>query len=169
MDVAYATKVSEGAHQKLLTLQASFRLFAVLSELLLQAEQQHSAQNKTTELAEQIAAYIESEWGLVPNEVDSTDDKEPLRIEQLAEQLGSVPPQSRIHKAYGISPRQYVSMIKLRKAKLLLMDPAFSPLSKYPSSLDIETYPSSANNSNGGRICLQFLIQQLSYQHLRCN
>ncbi|MDF2645818.1 MAG: hypothetical protein K0Q73_1623 [Paenibacillus sp.] len=127
-DVAQATKESEGTHQKLLTLLASFRLFTVLSELLLQVKQQYSAQNPTTELAEQIAAHIEREWAPVTNEEDGKDDKEPLRIEQLAEQLGysSTHCNRVFHKAYGISPRQYVSMIKLRKAKLLLMNPALS-------------------------------------------
>ncbi|TXK85576.1 helix-turn-helix transcriptional regulator [Paenibacillus sp. N3.4] len=49
-------------------------------------------------------------------------------MEQLAEYLGYSPTHCNrvFQKAYGISPRQYVSMIKLRKGKLLLMDPALS-------------------------------------------
>ncbi|MDQ0896691.1 MULTISPECIES: AraC family transcriptional regulator [unclassified Paenibacillus] len=125
-DVGLAAKESEGTQLKLLTLQASFRLFGVLIELLLQEEQHISSLTATTELAKQIAAYIERECA--QSDEDNKEVQEPLRIERLAEQLGysSTYCNRVFHKAYGISPRQYVSMIKLRKAKLLLMDPTLT-------------------------------------------
>jgi hypothetical protein len=84
--VAHASKESESKNQKLLTLLASFRLFTVLSEFLVQAEVQNLTQSPTTELAEQIAAHIEREWAI--SHEDGNEEREPLRIEQLAEQLG---------------------------------------------------------------------------------
>ncbi|UJF34527.1 AraC family transcriptional regulator [Paenibacillus hexagrammi] len=128
-DVAEAAKEGDSAagNLKLLTLHASFRLFSALSELLLRSEQrQASSHAGTTELAAQLAACIEQVWA-EEGSADTTD-LETFRIEQIAEQLGySTTHCNRVfHKAYGISPRQYLSMIKLRRAKLLLMDPALT-------------------------------------------
>ncbi|MBD0380116.1 AraC family transcriptional regulator [Paenibacillus sedimenti] len=113
-------------NQKLLTMHASFRLFAALCEVLLQEEQQSSSQPAASELAARIAASIEEAW-MNDGSVRS-DDRELFRIEQIAEQLGYSPTHCNrvFQKAYGISPRQYLSTIKLRKAKLLLMDPTQS-------------------------------------------
>jgi len=78
-----------------------------------------------SELAGRLAASIEA---LVLHAGEADADAAKRGIEQLARRLGYTAAHcSRVFQsAYGMSPRQYLSMVKLRQAKLLLMDSELS-------------------------------------------
>uniref|UniRef100_A0A4Y8PUC8 HTH araC/xylS-type domain-containing protein n=1 Tax=Paenibacillus athensensis TaxID=1967502 RepID=A0A4Y8PUC8_9BACL len=78
-----------------------------------------------SELAGRLAASIEA---LVLHAGEADADAAKRGIEQLAQRLGYTAAHcSRVFQsAYGMSPRQYLSMVKLRQAKLLLMDSELS-------------------------------------------
>jgi AraC-like DNA-binding protein/mannose-6-phosphate isomerase-like protein (cupin superfamily) len=113
---------SNGLSLQLQTMHASFRIFTAISEVLLLEVKATSQRKEDSSLASQLATLIE-------REVSSTlDGDEPFRITQIAKQLGYSPTHCNrvFHKAYGVSPRQYLSTIKLRQAKLMLMNSSLS-------------------------------------------
>ncbi|MNR15266.1 HTH-type transcriptional activator Btr [compost metagenome] len=123
LDLAGLAKetASSGLSLKLQTMHASFRIFTALSELLVD-ESTSNELNEDSGLAVKLASLIEQQASTTAKE------QEPFRITDIAKQLGYSPTHCNrvFHKAYGISPRQYLSTIILRQAKLMLMDPTLS-------------------------------------------
>ncbi|MDR6549881.1 AraC family transcriptional regulator [Paenibacillus qinlingensis] len=123
MDLAQIAREnsSSGLNVKLQTMHASFRIFTALSEVLLDEAEVTTQQTGDSGLAAQLAARIE-------HQASSLKGQEPFRITRIAKQLGYSPAHCNrvFHKAYGVSPRHYLSTIKLRQAKLMLMDPTLS-------------------------------------------
>jgi AraC family transcriptional activator of pobA len=106
---------------------AAFDLCAGLSESL-STNAGHSSNSTDTnriQIAGRIAEWIEQSAEGVPNTSDSMDQ---TGIQGIVKKLGySASYCNRIfHQVYGMSPRQYMSAIKLRKAKLLLVDQSLS-------------------------------------------
>ncbi|WP_256760963.1 helix-turn-helix domain-containing protein [Cohnella sp. WQ 127256] len=107
--------------ESLLSLQASFRLFATLCEWVL--SQEPALRNDHTEPTISIARAIERALNHSLNENRGVSE-ERTSIEQIAASLGYSPAYcNKVFKlVYGISPRQYLSDLTIREAKLLLMD-----------------------------------------------
>lgn len=110
--------------QRMLALSVVFELFLKLSEVL---SVENGLEKKSAEtvisraIAEALEHYAEensSEGGGYPRDV----------VRQIPINLGySISTCGRIfHDVYGMSPRQYLSSIKLRKAKLLLIESRMS-------------------------------------------
>ncbi|WNR42097.1 helix-turn-helix transcriptional regulator [Paenibacillus roseipurpureus] len=124
MDLAQMARQTDtsGLSLKLQTMQASFQIFAALTEVLIQEADTSLLPSEDIGLAAKIAARIEQQAAT------ATHEQDPFRIIDIAKQLGYSPAHCNrvFQKAYGISPRHYLSTIKLRQAKLLLMDPTLS-------------------------------------------
>ncbi|OCT13392.1 hypothetical protein A8709_17415 [Paenibacillus pectinilyticus] len=116
------TNTSSSLSLKLQTMHASFRIFTALSEILLDEVDDVVQHPKDSSLASQLAERIEHQA------LTTTEEQPTFGITQIAKQLGYTPAHCNrvFHKAYGVSPRQYLSTIKLRQAKLMLMDPTLS-------------------------------------------
>lgn len=124
MDLAQIARenASSGLSLKLQTMHASFRIFTALSEMLIGEAVASTPHTEDSGLAAQLATLIE-------HQASSTmKGQEPFRITLIAKQLGYSPTHCNrvFHKAYGVSPRHYLSTVKLRQAKLMLMDPTLS-------------------------------------------
>ncbi|WP_110945356.1 AraC family transcriptional regulator [Paenibacillus phocaensis] len=134
---------SDGAGAKLAdkmrAMSAVFELFAGLSEGL--AEREAAAPgSRMNRIAAEIAAGLErsveepEDWGAaaVGEGGDSSDevdgDRSRETVAAVTAGLGySASSCNRIfRRVYGMSPRQYLSALKLKKAKLLLMEPELS-------------------------------------------
>lgn len=105
----------------LIALQASFRLFATLCEWAL--SQKSNLKDTRSDASDSIARAIERSLRHSLND-DRDFTEERTSIEQIAASLGYSPAYcNKVFKlAFGISPRQYLSDLTIREAKLLLMD-----------------------------------------------
>lgn len=122
---------------KMRTLSVVFELFAGLSESL-ERNREGAIGSRTNRIAAEIAAGLEKyvELGEDALEEEETDGDEGIESEVSSREtvaavlsgLGySVSSCNRMfHSVYGMSPRQYLSALKLKKAKLLLMEPDLS-------------------------------------------
>jgi len=103
-------------------LSALFELFAGLSGSLPRINKGKSSASISSAAA-QIASMLEQAVEQGVGEGGEEDSKE--TIESIAAEIGYSP--SSINrmftKSYGMSPRQYMSSLMLKKAKLLLLDP----------------------------------------------
>lgn len=114
---------------KMRVLSAVFELFAGLSESLADHPGPVKASIQEVRIATEIAAglekVVESEKG---SEIIATDQGTRDTVAAVAAGVGySASSRNRIfHRVYGMSPRQYLSGLKLKKAKLLLMNPELS-------------------------------------------
>jgi AraC family transcriptional activator of pobA len=106
------------------TLSAAFDLCAGLGESLSNNEDKSfgTLQAHWIQTAGRIAELIEQAADYPNGKVSISGDHQ--GIHSMIKELGYSPSYcNRIfHRVYGMSPRQYLSTIKLRKAKLLLMD-----------------------------------------------
>ncbi|WP_336790171.1 AraC family transcriptional regulator [Paenibacillus sp. MMO-177] len=102
-------------------LSALFQLFAVLSGTLSKLNQDPVVL-RNSELASRVAIMLEE----AVEDAAIMDDKD--TISSIAAAVGySTSSVNRLFtRAFGVSPRQYLSTIMLKKAKLLLMDPEFT-------------------------------------------
>ncbi|MCM3629543.1 helix-turn-helix domain-containing protein [Paenibacillus glycanilyticus] len=102
-------------------LSALFELFAVLSGTLSKLNQD-PAGLRNSEVASRIAMMLEE---AVDEMSDSGHLDEKDTVTSIASAVGySTSSVNRMFtKAFGVSPRQYLSVIMLKKSKLLLMDP----------------------------------------------
>lgn len=119
-------KNADSLPNRMKTLSAVFELFSEMGEVLYDEREEHrSGKFKQIHLAEQIASKIESEMerkdtaGCKDAAVDSHDV-----IQRIAEDLGYSTSHCHLvfKEVYGQSPRQYLSSLMLRKAKLLLLN-----------------------------------------------
>lgn len=109
--------------QRMLALSTVFELFAKLSEVL-SAENGLEKKSAETVVSRAIAEALEHYA-----EENASDGGYPRDVvRQISINLGySISTCGRIfHDVYGMSPRQYLSSIKLRKAKLLLIESRMS-------------------------------------------
>lgn len=139
---------------KMSILSAMFELFAALTANLSQRESRRATDSRTTRIAGLIAAGLERVVGAAyagefvstasgvrtgsaagaetdNPETESADMQNSAQADTVAaviRGLGYSPSAcSRMfHNVYGMSPRQYLSQLKLKKAKLLLMQPELS-------------------------------------------
>jgi len=106
-------------------LSALFELFAGISGTLSE-QQNHAPRTRNALTASQIAALLERE---VERTLEGSGGQAHMEsMASIAAKVGySTSAMSRIFtQAYGISPRQYMSALVLKKSKLLLMDPELS-------------------------------------------
>jgi AraC-like DNA-binding protein/mannose-6-phosphate isomerase-like protein (cupin superfamily) len=121
---------------KMRAMSAVFDLLAGLSEVLSEQGEEGLASSKMGRVAFEIAARLEksvedSEAAADPQSSGNYDVEERHSRDTVAAataDLGySTSSCNRIfHRVYGISPRQYLSGLKLKKAKLLLMESELS-------------------------------------------
>ncbi len=107
-------------------LSAMFELFAGISGVL--SQQSAEAESVSASVtASQIASKLEAAVDDAA-EASSTDEGLALSIAAISAQLGYSPSTvNRIFtKAFGISPRRYLSSLMLRRARLLLLNPELS-------------------------------------------
>ncbi|GLX70253.1 AraC family transcriptional regulator [Paenibacillus glycanilyticus] len=102
-------------------LSALFELFAVLSGTLSKLNKD-PAGLKSSEIASQVAVMLEQAVDQVGNHSDS-DDKDTIASAAAAVGYSTSSVNRMFTRAFGVSPRQYLSTMMLKKAKLLLMDP----------------------------------------------
>lgn len=115
-------------------LSAVFELFAGLGETLSEQNRVETPGGRMARIAAEIAAGLEksvetpeSEW-LANADGEESSDASRETVAAVTEGLGySASSCNRMfHRVYGMSPRQYLSALKLKKAKLLLMESALS-------------------------------------------
>lgn len=122
---------------KMRTLSAVFELFAGLSEGLAENGVSGVSGSRMNRVAAEIAAGLEkcveepASWEAGDGEGDADDaiaDKTRETVAAVTAGLGySASSCNRMFRSvYGMSPRQYLSALKLKKAKLLLMEPELS-------------------------------------------
>lgn len=113
--------VDRTLRESLLSLQASFRLFAALCEwaLIREPAMEDNSPDSSHAIAKAIERSLHQSFTAANGEKE-----EPTGIERIASSLGYSPAYcNKVFKqAYGISPRQYLSELTIREAKLLLMD-----------------------------------------------
>ncbi|MCA1293737.1 AraC family transcriptional regulator [Paenibacillus sp. alder61] len=123
--IALTTRAdAEQLGNRMRTMSAVYELFAGFSETLTESRKPETPGNRTTRVASEIAAGLEK---CVEGE---GAESEPTRETVAAVTAGlgySASSCNRMfHQVYGMSPRQYLSALKLKKAKLLLMEPSLS-------------------------------------------
>jgi AraC family transcriptional activator of pobA len=130
------TKLSNMGHEvnrlsitsKMKVMSALFELYAALLECLITEEESDNSlpQHKRL-LAEQIANHIEGEFQQTILKEENPAGESQV-IQKIAGQMGySTSYCYRIFlDMYGVSPRQYLSSLKLRMAKLLLLEEGIS-------------------------------------------
>jgi AraC-type DNA-binding domain-containing proteins len=102
-------------------LSALFELFAVLSGTLSRLNQD-PAGLRNSEIASQVAAKLEQTVDDIAGN-GNLNDKDTITSIAAAVGYSTSSVNRMFTRAFGVSPRQYLSMIMLKKAKLLLMDP----------------------------------------------
>jgi AraC-like DNA-binding protein/mannose-6-phosphate isomerase-like protein (cupin superfamily) len=107
-------------------LHAAFQLFSSIIEMATQQKEPASKLSTTAHLAERIADSIEK-MVMQPLKFNPLDN-ERIGIEKMAEQMGySSAYCNRVFRnAYGISPRQFMTTLQLRQARLLLINEKLS-------------------------------------------
>lgn len=118
---------------KMRTLSVVFELFAGLSEVLAEQSQSETAGARVTRIAGEIAARLErfveepvmeEVGGMAAAPPDITGETVAAVTGDLGYSASSC--NRMFHRVFGMSPRQYLSALKLKKAKLLLMEPSLS-------------------------------------------
>ncbi|GGH09323.1 helix-turn-helix domain-containing protein [Paenibacillus segetis] len=112
---------AERVESRMITLSALFELFAGISGTL--SKWDHgNAVSRMSQAASQIASRLERAVDEAEEQSMSEHDVE--TIESIAAEIGySMSSVNRMFTAvYGVSPRQYMSTLMLKKSKLLLMD-----------------------------------------------
>lgn len=118
----------KAASSKLETLDLTFGLFGALTRLLADPPagltgDAHSHGGLAAQLAEQMAERLA---GLVKDKRSITDEESfvSVNIERISQELGYSPAYcNRVFKnVFGMSPRRYLSTLKLTEAKLLLVN-----------------------------------------------
>lgn len=118
-----AAAASQAADVRQTALEAAFGLFAALHDFVRRTPPETTVRPAgNAELADQLAAGIER---MVLRDVAHDGEKTLLK---LARQMGYSPAhcQRVFRQAYGMSPRQYMTLLKLNHAKRLLQDPTRS-------------------------------------------
>ncbi|WP_136607339.1 AraC family transcriptional regulator [Paenibacillus dokdonensis] len=113
---------------KMRTLSAMFELFAALTGSLSERENSRLTHTRAARIAERIAADLERAVEDTANEDGTSVDRTADTVAAVTAGLGySMSACTRMfQRVYGISPRGYLSQLKLKKAKLLLMQPELS-------------------------------------------
>ncbi|RCX20603.1 AraC-like protein [Fontibacillus phaseoli] len=125
-------KETEKLANKMMALSAVFELFAGLGEKLAEQGRAENSGSRMTRVAAEIAARLEKcvEAPVAEGLVEGKDYRDNSRetVVAVIQGLGySASSCNRMfHRVYGMSPRQYLSALKLKKAKLLLMEPSLS-------------------------------------------
>ncbi|MBD0380878.1 helix-turn-helix transcriptional regulator [Paenibacillus sedimenti] len=105
-----------------------FELFGLLAQIASSADgQQESIAPASMQYAKQIAEAIKATFN--PHTwVDDAAHEKSLRIEDIISSLGISPGYGLevFRKVYGMSPRQYLSDLKLHEAKVLIQQPDLS-------------------------------------------
>lgn len=115
-------ETGKNVQSRMLILSALFELFAVLSGTLSSS----SANLKSARIsptASDIAAQLEHYTAHMKNRTNEDAGQDTIR--KIAAEIGySTSSVNRMFsRAFGMSPRQYLSTLMLKKSKLLLMDP----------------------------------------------
>lgn len=105
---------------RMMALSAMFELFGSLSAALSRQVEGRSA-NGMTQTAARIAECIERTVDKQPDGAESGQETIASISAEVGYSLSSV--NRMFSEVYGMSPRQYMSTLMLKKAKLLLMDP----------------------------------------------
>ncbi|WP_410771672.1 AraC family transcriptional regulator [Fontibacillus sp. BL9] len=125
-------KGAEKLASKMMALSAVFELFAGLGEKLAEQGRAENSGSRMTRIAAEIAAGLEKcvEAPVAEGLAEGEDYRDNSRetVAAVTQGLGySASSCNRMfHRVYGMSPRQYLSALKLKKAKLLLMEPTLS-------------------------------------------
>jgi AraC family transcriptional activator of pobA len=121
-----ASDVSDERQIRPRMLHAAFQLFTSLIELTAQQKEPASKLSNAVHLAERIANSIEK-MVMQPLKF-SPLDHERIGIEKMAEQMGySSAYCNRVFRnVYGISPRQFMTTLQIRQARLLLINEKLS-------------------------------------------
>lgn len=112
--------------QRMMALSVVFELFAEIIQCM-EVEQSAGIRRGGTllvsrEIADALEGYVE--MGSLSNSTEQAKDV----IRQISMRLGYSPSSCNraFHQVYGLSPRQYLSTLKLKKAKILLMESKLS-------------------------------------------
>lgn len=120
---------------KMRALSAVFELFAGLIDGLATLEHSRSAGRRATKIASEIASELERciedpdrgsvLTGGTTREADIFEKRSRETVAEITAGFGYSPSSCNrmFRSVYGMSPRQYLSALKLKKAKLLLMEP----------------------------------------------
>ncbi|ANS77200.1 AraC family transcriptional regulator [Paenibacillus yonginensis] len=115
---------------KMNTLSAMFGLFAALTEGFAHPQEIRSGDLRSSRIAEEIAAFLERSVERTAEQSGFALDEGELKetVASAITGLGYSPSACTrmFQEIYGISPRRYLSRLKLKKAKLLLMQPELS-------------------------------------------
>lgn len=111
-----------GIASRMSVLSALFELFAGISGTLSVTAGEHTVSGRT-QAASQVAAMIEQ--AVKETAAGFREESELEKISEIAMEIGySMSSVNRMFgRVYGLSPRQYLSSLMLKKSKLLLMDP----------------------------------------------
>lgn len=138
-------EAAQRVESRMMILSALFELFAGISGTLSKRDSSVTVP-RMSQVASQIAARLELA-------VDQTEDErlegqDIETIESIAAEIGySMSSVNRMFTSvYGVSPRQYMSTLMLKKSKLLLMDP----------ELTIETISAKLGYNNIAHFSRQF-------------
>lgn len=109
---------------RMIILSALFELFGTLSHVL--SQEGHGTSSQISPTASYVASRLEQIVGDMESEEGEIQTHE--TIESIAQDVGySTSSVNRMFiRSFGLSPRQYMSMLMLKKAKLLLMNPETS-------------------------------------------
>jgi AraC-like DNA-binding protein len=110
-------------------LQAAlFELFGILAQIVCQVDEQNESIPPTSvQYAKAIAEAIKAKFN-PHTPIDEETPEKTFRIEDIVSSLGISPGYGLevFRKVFGLSPRQYLSELKLNEAKVLIQQPDFS-------------------------------------------
>lgn len=115
-------ETGRNVQSRMLILSALFELFAVLSSTL-SSSSDNLRSARISPTASDIAAQLEHYAAHMENRTSQDAGQDTIR--KIAAEIGySTSSVNRMFsRAFGMSPRQYLSTLMLKKSKLLLMDP----------------------------------------------
>ncbi|GIP22825.1 MULTISPECIES: AraC family transcriptional regulator [Paenibacillus] len=113
---------------KMITLSVVFELFGAITGCLSEQGSMAPANQRSSRIAKTIAASLERVVAERAEGEAALDEDTGETVQSVISGLGYSPSAcSRMFQSvYGMSPRQYLSQLKLKKAKLLLMQPELS-------------------------------------------
>lgn len=138
-------EAAQRVESRMMTLSALFELFAGISSTLSKQDNSETVP-RMSQVAAQISARLEQ--AVDQTEDERLDGRDIETIESIAAEIGySMSSVNRMFTSvYGVSPRQYMSTLMLKKSKLLLMDP----------ELTIETISAKLGYKNIAHFSRQF-------------